>query len=404
MEIKKDKTQMVSLEKLSPSPWNPRLCKDDRFKNLCKSMEKDPDFLWLRPVLATKAGLIFGGNMRYRAAKELGWEAIPTIITDIPETLAKERAIKDNNQFGEWDDSLATIIDELEKEGIDTSQLGLDDATMKILDSLEEAEIVEDEAPPLPSEPKSKLGDLYQLGNHRLLCGDATKAEDVERLMDGEKADMVFTDPPYSVNYTKKAKEVLKSKEYVEIANDNMSVEDTAETLWRPYFELCSQIGKDTASIYCTMPQGGDQMMMMMMMKNVGWQVKHELIWVKDAPVFSMGRLDYDYKHEPIAYGWKKKHEFYGKGEFTKSVWEIPRTENKLHPTMKPVRLIANALGNSTEEDMVVYDGFGGSGSTLIACEQLNRKCYMMEIDPRYIDCIVKRWENLTGKKATLLN
>jgi len=137
-------------------------------------------------------------------------------------------------------------------------------------------------------------------------------------------------------------------------------------------------------------------------MMSVGWQVKHELIWVKEAPVFSMGRLDYDYKHEPIAYGWKKKHNFYGKGEFTKSVWEIPKIENKLHPTMKPIRLIANAINNSTMKENNVYDGFGGSGSTLMACEQTNRKCFMMELDPIYCDVIVGRWENLTGKKAKI--
>ena len=130
------------------------------------------------------------------------------------------------------------------------------------------------------------------------------------------------------------------------------------------------------------------------------WKVKHELIWVKDAPVFSMGRLDYDYKHEPIMYGWKKKHNFIGKGEYTKSVWEIKRTENKLHPTMKPVELIINAIKNSSNDKDNVIDYFLGSGSTLIACEKTNRKCFGMEIDPHYCDVIVKRWEDYTGNKA----
>ena len=142
-------------------------------------------------------------------------------------------------------------------------------------------------------------------------------------------------------------------------------------------------------------------MMMMMMIAKAGWQVKHELMWLKNSPTFSMNRLDYDYKHEPILYGWNKKHEFYGNGEFTKSVWEYdkPRKCN-LHPTMKPIALIVNALLNSSQEGDNIIDVFGGSGSTLIACEQLNRKCYMMEMSPKYVDVIIKRWEEYTGKKA----
>ena len=142
---------------------------------------------------------------------------------------------------------------------------------------------------------------------------------------------------------------------------------------------------------------------MMMMMMSENWQVKHELIWVKPSPVFSMGRLDYDYKHEPIIFGWKDKHNFYGQGDFTKSVWEIGRESDKSHPTMKPVGLIKNALLNSSKREDIVLDLFGGSGSTLIACEQLNRKCYMCEIDNKYIQVIINRWEKFTNKKATKL-
>lgn len=140
---------------------------------------------------------------------------------------------------------------------------------------------------------------------------------------------------------------------------------------------------------------------MMMMMADACWQVKHELMWLKNQPTFSMGRLDYDYKHEPIMYGWKKTHNFYGKGQFTKSVWEIDKPrESKLHPTMKPIALIANAILNSSQEGDNILDVFGGSGSSLIASEQLNRKCYMMEMSPKYVDVIIKRWEEYTGKKA----
>lgn len=261
-------------------------------------------------------------------------------------------------------------------------------------------EVIEDFQELYIDDLEVNYGDIFKLGNHRLMCGDATITDDVKKLMNGNMADMVFTDPPYSVNFTKKAKEILNNKQYVEIINDNLSVKDTAKFIWKPSFKNLYIIAKDDCSFYVTMPQGGDQMMMMMMMMmNENWQVKHELIWVKDIPVFSMGRLDYDYKHEPIMYGWKKKHNFYGKGKFKKSIWEISRTENKLHPTMKPIELIINALLNSSKKNDNIIDLFGGSGSTLIACEITKRNCYMMELDPQYIKVIIRRWEKYTGGK-----
>jgi DNA modification methylase len=219
---------------------------------------------------------------------------------------------------------------------------------------------------------------------------------------------MVFTYPPYAVNYEKKSEEILgngRGKGNSIIKSDSLDVNTISEKLWLPAFINLFNSAKDDCCYYMTMCQGGDQMMMMMMMMNKsGWQVKHELIWVKSSPVFSMGRLDYDYKHEPIIYGWKKKHNFYGKGNHTKSVWEIAKpSKSELHPTMKPIALIENALLNSTLNDNLVIDFFGGSGSTLIACEQLNRKCYMMELDEKYCDVIIKRWETLTGQTAEKL-
>ena len=257
-----------------------------------------------------------------------------------------------------------------------------------------------------PEEPTSKLGDIYQLGEHRLMCGDRTNAEHVAKLMDGAKADMVFTDPPYNVAIGSKnafLNSVQPSGRCCEdIENDKgMTDAEIGEKLWMPALKNMILHSNETCSIYVTMPQGGTHMMMMMMIAKAGWQVKHELMWLKNSPTFSMNRLDYDYKHEPILYGWNKKHEFYGNGEFTKSVWEYdkPRKCN-FHPTMKPIALIANALLNSSQEGDNILDVFGGSGSTLIACEQLNRKCYMMEMSPKYVDVIIKRWEEYTGKKA----
>lgn len=362
-----------------------------------------------RSIVIDNEDNIIAGNGIYEQAQKLGLKT-KVVETDGSELVVvkrtdlatdddkrKQLAVMDNSTSDSSEFDFELLNEDFEVETLEDWGINADFAIEE-----EEKEIIEDDVPE-EVETRCKLGDIWQLGEHRLMCGDSTKVDDVEKLMNGEKADMVFTDPPYSVNYTKKAKEILKSKNYVEIKNDNMSVEQTSKEIWQPAFKNAQLVSNDTCSIYATMPQGGDQMMMMMMM-NASWQVKHELIWVKEAPVFSMGRLDYDYKHEPIAYGWNKQHKFYGKGEFTKSVWEIPRTENKLHPTMKPVALIGNAIKNSTEKGQNVLDIFGGSGSTLIACEQLNRKCYMMELDEKYCDVIITRWENLTGKKAVLLN
>ena len=209
---------------------------------------------------------------------------------------------------------------------------------------------------------------------------------------------MVFTDPPYGVGYEKKTK-LMGDNAYTKINGDENLAQ--AEKIWQRAFENIGKVLAEGGSYYICAPQGGDQMMMMMMMMMKNHiPCKHELMWIKPSPVFSMGRLDYDYQHEPILYGWKGSHKFIGAGEFTKSVWEIGRDKGKLHPTMKPVALVSNALMNSSNRDSIVLDLFGGSGSTLIACEKLNRKCRMMEIDPIYCQVIIDRWEKYTNGKA----
>jgi len=355
------------------------------------------EFGFNQPLVVDKENVVIVGHGRLEAAKLLGLKDVPVITVDLTEEQAKAYRLADNKlNESEWDMGLA--IEELK---------GLSDPMFELTgfdkDLLIEPDEKDDEIPenaPLVA----KLGDVWALGRHRLMCGDSTQKEAVETLMGGQKADMVFTDPPYSVNYEKKNKEVLKSKEYSKITGDNLKVEDIAKNLWKPVFDNLAESSKDGASIYVTMPQGGDQMMMMMMMMMDSWQVKHELIWVKNSPVFSMGRLDYDYMHEPILYGWKKNHQFYGGGQFKKSVWHIKRDGNKSHPTMKPVELMTNAIANSSKQDDIVLDLFGGSGSTLIACEKTNRVCYIMELDEKYCDVIIKRWEDYAGQRATKLN
>ena len=258
-----------------------------------------------------------------------------------------------------------------------------------------------------PTEPQheaaSRPGDIWLLGKHRVMCGDSTKEDEVSALMNGAKADMIFTDPPYNVNYSSKNVYLNAiapgNRIQTPIENDSYTNDsEIAEKIWRPAFANMRSHAEPYCSIYCTMPQGGAHMIMMMM-ASASWQVKHELIWLKNNHV--LGRTDYLYKHEPILFGWAEKHRFYGKGEFNKSVWEIPKPQkNDLHPTMKPVRLIVNAVLNSSQEGEYILDLFGGSGSTLIACEQTGRACCMMELSPHYVDVIIRRWQTLTGDKA----
>lgn len=378
--------ETLKLDSLNPAKYNPRTITTDEFNGLCESLKT---FGQQENLIVNKDMTIISGHQRFEAMKYLGWTEAVCNVVDLDKKHEKKLNVLMNSQAisGKYDDlKLSEILEELKLDD-DYESLRLD--KLEPLD-LSDIEVEEDEAPEVSQEPPvSKLGEVYQLGRHRVMCGDSTEFGQVSDLMDGKQVDMVFTDPPYSVNYSKKNKEILGAKEYTEITNDNLSVKDTASQIWKPVFDNLAEIAKDDCSIYCTMPQGGDQMMMMMMDR---WQVKHELIWVKESPVFSMNRLDYDYKHEPIAYGWMKKHNWYGKGEHTKSVWEIHRDGDKSHPTMKPIALIANAILNSTKEDDMVVDLFLGSGSTLIACEQTDRTCYGMELDPKYIDVIRKRY------------
>lgn len=255
-----------------------------------------------------------------------------------------------------------------------------------------------------PVETVCKKGDIWKLGNHRLMCGDSTDAGDVALLMDGEKAVFVFTDPPYGVSIgdkNKKLQTIHKSGVMTDnIENDTKSSKELYDILVKAFTNLRESC-KDDASYYVTSPQGGELGLMMMMMKDAGLYVRHMLIWEKNAPTFSIGRLDYDYQHEPIFYTWTKRHHCYRQGEHRSTIWKYDKPRKcDLHPTMKPVELVANAMKDSTQEGDLAADFFGGSGTTLIAAEQLNRKCYMMELDPHYCDVIIARWEKLTCNKA----
>lgn len=388
---------------------NPRTISKEELERLKKSIKRKPYFMSARPiVLSDRTGekVIIAGNQRYKAVKELGWAEAPCILFHCEtEEQEVEIAMVDNHNNGEWD------VQKLSEKFMNyplEDWLGSDWEKLAGEFGKETKEVKEDEVPEVDDKPaKTKLGDIYQLGKHRLMCGDSTKEEDVEKLMNGEKADMVFTDPPYGVSYTEK-NEYLNSlgeghRLTKAIENDSKTPEEMYE-FWVKAFENCVKFTKDTMSYYICSAQGGDLLLLLLLLQAVrdsGFALKHVLIWNKNNHV--LGRCDYNYKHEPIVYGWKQNgnHKFYGGGKFKTSVWDIPKPQKSdLHPTMKPVELAANCLLDATEKGGSVLDLFGGSGTTLIAAEQLDRKAYVMELDPKYCDVIVERWEKFTGEKA----
>lgn len=372
---------------------NPRTISEEEYKKLKASVEELGNF---EPLVIDVDGTVIAGNQRLRLAVANG-EADVEVSVPHRKLTAKEVdkiGIVSNTHSGEWDmDKLANGFEDI------LNDLGLDSLLPEVVSEAKEDDYEEPEQ--LPS--KVQLGEVWQLGKHRLMCGDSTKIEDIEKLMDGKKADMVFTDPPYGVNYALKNKFLNNydkgNRIQTNIKNDTMEIEATADFVYKCFVNLRVVLA-DKSSYYITAPQGGDLLiMMMMMMQKADIPLRHMIIWVKNNHV--LGRTDYNYKHEPILFGWVKTHNFYGNGEWKFSTWEINKPhKNDLHPTMKPVALMANAILNSTLQNDIVVDVFGGSGSTLIACEQTDRVCYMMELDTHYCDVIIDRWEKLTNKTA----
>ena len=394
------KIEYVPLDKLKPYERNARKHGDTDIDAIAASIRrfgfKDPIGVWGKNIIVE-------GHGRLLAAKKLNLAEVPIIrLDDLTDEERRMYALAHNKtaELSAWDfDTMDTELEEL-GEMFDVEKLGFE----PVLTKEEQREIVEDEVPEKP-QARAKTGDMWKLGGHRLICGDSSDPAVLERLMGGVKGDMVFTDPPYGVAIGSKNKtlqSVQKAGQIAEdIEGDTMSESALYNMLKKVFINVRENCYPD-ASYYVTAPQGGSLgLMMMMMMKDAGLEVRHVLMWKKNSATFSIGRLDYDYQHEPIFYTWTESHHNYRGGEFRTTVWEVDKPRKcDLHPTMKPLKLIANALLDGTKEGMNVLDAFGGSGSTLIACEQLNRKCYMCEIDPHYCDVIIERWENLTGQKA----
>lgn len=387
---------------------NPRQIKGEKFDRLKASIERNPEMLALRELLVYEHDgkyIVIGGNMRYRACKELGYTQMPCKIIP-PQTTAEQLnayIILDNSGFGDWDwDALANEWDsqQLTDWGVDVPNW--DDEANEDEQPSEDDDFDEEKD---QIECRVKKGEIWQLGKHRLMCGDSSNQEDVKKLMDGDLADMVFTDPPYGVAIGDKNKalnSVQKAGRCTQnIENDTLKADELYPLLVSAMTN-CRENCKDEAIYFVTSPQGGDLgLMMMMMMKDAGLPVRHMLIWEKNSATFSLGRLDYDYQHEPIFYTWTKKHKNHRKGEFRTTIWKYDKPRKcDLHPTMKPVALVENCLKDGTIKGDVVLDVFGGSGTTIIACERQDRCARLMEIDPHYCDVIIARWEKMTGEKA----
>ena len=399
---------LIKTNELVVHDRNPNHHSDDQVDVVSKLIDFQG---WRHPIIVSKmSGKIVAGHCRLLSAKKLGLETVPVDYQDFESAEAEYAFLVSDNSSQGWSVlDLSAINLQLGDLGpdFDIDLLGIKDFVLEPADKLDPQ--CDEDDPAEPKETRSKPGDLWKLGNHRLMCGDSTMIDSVEKLMAGEKAVLCFTDPPYGVNYQAKNK-MLNSLQpslgrlETEIHGDDMSLDQLKEMVGSVFKNIYLSLA-NKSSYYVCAPQGGELGLMMMMMQEAGLPCRHMIIWVKNNAAFSMGRLDYDYRHEPILYGWSKgkTHEFIGGGEHKNSVWEIDRENNKLHPTMKPVAIMRNAIKNSTTPGDLVIDFFGGSGSTLIAAEAEGRRCNTMEILPMYADVILSRWENYTGKQAEII-
>lgn len=381
--------QKVKITQIKPNPNNPRVIKDDKFAKLVESLRNFPEMAEVRPIVVNTDMIILGGNVRFRAMKEAGWKTVPVQIVNWAEDKQREFIIKDNVSGGEWDWEM--LANEWDAEQLDEWGLDVPDFTGQTL----EAEEDDFDTTP-PEEPKTVLGDLYEIGEHRLLCGDSTQTDTFEKLMQGELADMVVTDPPYNVAYEGKTKDALT------IENDSMGDDDFYKFLYDFYSALTTAVKKG-GSIY-VWHAPSEVINFGKAMVDAGWLLKQQLIWVKNTMV--MGRQDYQWKHEPCLYGWLAgdSHKWYSDRKQTTVINFDRPNRNGEHPTMKPIGLFGYQISNSSKIGDIVIDAFGGSGTAMVACEQMKRKARVIEFDPKYCDVIVKRMITLDPNLTIKLN
>lgn len=380
--------EYLNIDKLTPYQKNTRRHGTEDVKKIAKSISKhgmcDPIGVW------GKDNIIVEGHGRYAACKSLGIETVPVLrLDEMTDKQRREYAIAHNRtaEFSEWD------FDMLKEE---SKELDFSDFDFDLAEE-EDTEIIEDEAPEIDEDtpPRTKLGDIWKLGTHRLMCGDSTNVEDVYKLMGEERADMLLTDPPYNVAYEGKTKKKLT------IQNDEQEDADFRQFLVDA-FEAANAVMKPGAVFYIWHADSEGYNFRGACF-DIGWKVRQCLIWNKNSMV--MGRQDYHWKHEPCLYGWKEgaSHLWAADRKQTTVIdWQRP-TKAEIHPTMKPVGLFDYQIKNNTKGGDIVLDLFNGSGTTIMACEQNGRVARCMELDPRYVDACVKRWETFTGEKAVLL-
>lgn len=383
MELRK-----VPLKNILPYPNNPR--KNDGAVDAVAESIKQCQYI--TPIVVDEDMVILAGHTRYKALKKLGRTEAEIIIKEgLTEEQKRKYRLLDNKtgEFADWDNDLLAI--ELEGLDFDDFDFGFDLPE-------EEPEVEEDDAPEIDeeAEPVAKLGDIWQLGRHRLMCGDSTDMEMVEVLMNGNKADLLLTDPPYNVAYEGKTKDKLT------IQNDSMGDESFRQFLVDAF--AAANEAMKAGAVFYIWHADSEGFNFRGACRDVGWVVRQCLIWNKNSMV--MGRQDYHWKHEPCLYGWKDGagHLWASDRKQTTVInWDRP-TKADIHPTMKPVGLFDYQIKNNTKGGDIVLDLFNGSGTTIMACEQNGRIAYAMELDPKYVDATIKRWETFTGEKAVLLN
>ena len=366
----------MNIKEIKPNPNNPRLIKDHKFKQLVKSIQDFPQMLELRPIVIDENNMVLGGNMRLKACIEAGLTDVPVIhANNLSEEKKKEFIVKDNVGYGEWDwDDLANNWDaqELTDWGLDIPNF--------------DAEVLEAQednfaAPEGGIETDIVLGDLFEIGEHRLLCGDSTDSDQVAKLMNGQKADMVFTDPPYGVDYqggalTKRTK----------LDNDQKNTSIYEEVIPNLYLFTI-----DKVPMYIWHAAGYADMASHLWNNDI--QIRSQIIWNKNMAQFGALSAQYKQKHEPCFYCYKKGQSPYWYGPTNEvTIWDVKReSKNEYHPTQKPIELSERAINNSSKINDIVLDLFGGSGSTMVAAQQLNRKARLMELDPKYCQVIIDR-------------
>lgn len=393
--------QHIELDLLIPNERNPRTIKKEAFEKLKKNIKEDPEFLECRPLCAySKDGkyVVYAGNQRLQAIKQLGWKQAPVEVTDgLPERKLKKRILLDNHPSGEDDDDILASDFDLDL----LEECGLDEILADLVQEIPTDEEAENEVLEPPKDPITKLGDLYQLGNHRLLCGDSTNPDDVAKLLDGSEPILMVTDPPYGVNYNpnwrgKQLKDGAKRSEG-KVQNDGQINWALA---WHLFPGSVAYVWSSDKYAYESVAS----------LKECNYEIINQIIWVKQH--FTLSRGDYHSQHEPCWYAVKKGHQHNWQGSRKEStIWEIANLncfgkskdsddERTAHSTQKPLECMERPIRNNTAQGEGVYDPFLGSGTTLIAAEKQNRVCYGMELDPAYCDIIVERYKNYCFKNG----